>query len=365
MGYDKNLAAEELNISDTIVWHDVSKSPFVLYGLDGREEDFLPRRIPAGIAKTISEGVLGNSGYPAGGRIRFYTDSGKIALKAEYGNGYHPTCASASLTYGFDLYICDAEGKEQFGHAFRPQSNEMNHQQAIYSEKEAPYGVNPANGVFYTLYLPCFSEVKKLYVGLEKGCKLEAGMPYVNEKPVIFYGSSITHGAAASRPGNTYESFISQKYNLNYVNLGFAGNAKGELEMAEYLANREMSAFVCDYDHNAKDAEHLKQTHYRLYEMIRKKHPNIPYVVVSKPDFWRNPPANDMRRSVIYATYEKAQKMGDKNVYFVDGEKFFEGDYYGSCTVDGVHPNDLGFYRMAKILGEVVADVMNLQPSGK
>ena len=88
--------------------------------------------------------------------------------------------------------------------------------------------------------------------------------------PVVFYGSSITHGAAAGRPGNTYENFISQKYNLDYVNLGFAGQAKGEVNMAEYIAGLRMCAFVCDYDHNAPDADYLEKTHYRFYEIIRE-----------------------------------------------------------------------------------------------
>ena len=207
--------------------------------------------------------------------------------------------------------------------------------------------------------MPHFAEVKKLYIGLKKGSYLGKRKKYRNNKPIVFYGSSITHGAAAGRPGNTYENFISQKYNFDYINLGFAGNAKGETAMAEYISELDMCMFVCDYDHNAPDAEHLKATHYRFYEIIREKHPNIPYIMMTKPDFFTHPKEDAERRQVIIESYNKAIASGDKNVYFIDGESLFEGEFYESCTSDGCHPNDLGFYRMAQKIGAVVEEVFN------
>ena len=217
---------------------------------------------------------------------------------------------------------------------------------------------------FYTVNFPHFAEVKKMYIGLKKGYKLGKGKKYRNEKPVIFYGSSITHGAAAGRPGNTYENFISQKYNLDYINLGFAGHAKGEQVFAEYIACLPMSVFVCDYDHNAPNLEHLENTHYPFYETIRKKYPDIPYIMISRPDaninsITRDKP--DERRDIIRRSYEKARSMGDHNVYFIDGHTLFEGEFYESCTSDGCHPNDIGFMRMADKIGAVIAKAMNLK----
>lgn len=205
----------------------------------------------------------------------------------------------------------------------------------------------------------------KLYIGIKAGSKLTGGKKYVNTKPVIFYGSSITHGAAASRPGNIYETFISQKYNLNFVNLGFSGKAKGEVEMAEYIAGREMEAFVCDYDHNAKRVDHLRDTHYRFYEIIRQKHPDIPYIMISSPNTRRKCDKNvsddwEERRAVIIESYEKARNAGDENVYFIDGHTLLEGEHVMSCTVDEGHPNDLGFYRMAKIIGGHLEKILRL-----
>ena len=314
--YDKNMAVDNPVIDENIVWHDVSKGGFDVYGFDGGTGDILSQRLPKEIAETVNEGVLLQGGFAAGGRVRFYTDSMTIAVKAEYAEGNHATCLSACAAYGFDLYTADETGKETFLHTFRPGANELNHCVflSVYDMSGTPAKETAPSGVFYTLNMPCFAEVKKLYIGLLKGSALKGGKKYVNEKPVIFYGSSITHGAAASRPGNTYEAFISQKYNLNYINLGFAGRARGEREMAQYIAGREMSVFVCDYDHNAPNAEHLKATHYPFYEVIREKYPEIPYIMITKPDFRRNPQANAVRRDIIKASYEKARANGDRNV---------------------------------------------------
>ena len=183
------------------------------------------------------------------------------------------------FSYGFDLYKFDKTKKDVFVGAYNPVAG--------FDLRTAEFKVDTnSHGelTYYTLNMPHYSEVKKLYIGLEEGSKLGEGKRYCNDKPVVFYGSSITHGIAAGRPGNTYENFISQKYNIYYINLGFGGNAKGEQSMAEYISELDMCMFVCDYDHNTPDAKHLMDTHYPFYETIRKKHPETPYVMISKPD---------------------------------------------------------------------------------
>ena len=148
---------------------------------------------------------------------------------------------------------------------------------------------------------------------------------------------------------------ISQRYNLHYLNLGFAGSAKGEQAIADYMAELDMCACVCDYDHNAESPEKLMETHLPLYQTIRKSHPDIPYIMITRPDFmFGDREENPRRIEVVRNTYEYAQEVGDKNVTFVDGSTLLEGDYYYNCTRDGVHPNDLGFYRMASKIGPVI-----------
>jgi len=351
--HDPNMEVRTPTFDTGLAWLDAREKPLCLYGFDGGTPDFLSRRMPEETARSVSEGVLGFSGFAAGGRLRFYTDSKTIAIRASYGDAYHPTSLNACLIHGFDLYTADESGRETYVHTYRPTKNVLDH-----DVFEAEYTSREAGGAYYTLNFPYYSEVRSLSIGLDGGCILRPGLPYANDKPIIFYGSSITHGAAASRPGNTYQGFISHRYNLDCINLGFAGRALGEENMARYIAGREMCVFVCDYDYNAPDAEHLRRTHFPFYEIIREKHPELPYVMVTKPDFFMNPEVNAVRRSIIRTSYEKALALGDRNVYFVDGETFYEGEDYESCTIDGPHPNDIGFQRMGKKLGALLADIL-------
>ena len=111
-----------------------------------------------------------------------------------------------------------------------------------------------------------------------------------------------------------------------------------------------MSAFFADYDHNAS-LQGLRDTHLKMYQKIREKHPDIPYIMMSRIDadcgcIWYDDTIN--RRRVILDTLNYALDHGDRNVYFIDGESMFRGDYEDCCTVDTVHPNDYGFLRVAE-----------------
>ena len=127
--------------------------------------------------------------------------------------------------------------------------------------------------------------------------------------------------------------------------------------MAEYIAGLKMAAFVLDYDHNAPDCGHLKATHSAFLNIIRAKNPSLPVIMLSRPQ--PNPSDEELlRRDIVKRTRETAAANGDKNVYFIDGTeimKIFGGD---SGTVDGCHPNDLGFYCMAKALEPVLENIL-------
>lgn len=205
-----------------------------------------------------------------------------------------------------------------------------------------------------TINFPYHTSVKEVYIGIEDGASLSAGMKYRNEKPVIFYGSSIVHGSCASRPGMIYENILSRRLNLNYTNLGFGGSAGGEEAIARYMAELDMCMFVSDYDYNASDAQWLKNSHQRLYQIIRDKNPDIPYLIISKPDFCYDAEYAQERRKIIYDTYCCAFENGDRNVYYIDGSSFFRCRDWDNYFVDRVHPNDAGFLKMADVIEPVI-----------
>jgi lysophospholipase L1-like esterase len=126
--------------------------------------------------------------------------------------------------------------------------------------------------------------------------------------------------------------------------------------MAEYIASLDMSLFVLDYDYNAPTPDHLNATHEQVYKIVREKHPDIPIVMISAPKFTMNA---DLiaRKNIIKQTYDSAKAAGDRNVYIIYGDTFFEeiGDDF---SVDNVHPTDLGFDYMVKAICPVIKNTL-------
>ncbi len=346
---DQNLKVEANIRLDDVIWLSPKNAPFSIHGLCETELDMPYHRVPQSVAKETSVGVEELMWHTAGGRIRFATNSPYIAIKAiQPETETCPDMAKAGHS-GFDLFTTRF-GKTTYTATYMP-----------------PYGVTggyescawvSGEMVTYTIGMPLYDGVNELYIGLKKGSEIAPAEPYMYEKPVLYYGSSITQGGCASIPGTAYQAIISRKYDTDFINLGFSGNAKAEKAMVDYLASLDVSVFVCDYDHNAPNAEYLEATHWPLYETYRAANPDTPIVFVTRPDFY-SPWANTPKRwTVIHETWRKAKAAGDNNVYFIDGRELFAGDCWDICTVDGCHPNDLGFYRMAQGIGDVVGKLL-------
>ena len=124
--------------------------------------------------------------------------------------------------------------------------------------------------------------------------------------------------------------------------------------MAEYLANLDMSILVYDFDHNAETVDELRMAHERTFKIIRKRQPNLPIIMISAADRMFGTPE---RKEVVYQTYKNAIKAGDQHVYFIDGDDIYAPVGRGLCTVDHVHPNDIGFLMMANALEPVIREI--------
>lgn len=341
---DKNLQVPS-SIGDLeMSFFSVRKPPFSIYGLYRPLEEPEFKRLPDELSRSVSDALFSLARSSAGGRVRFSTDSRHIAVQVEYDKvgrlPHMPLTGSA----GFDLYVDDeVTGTSRYTKIFIPPYD-------IDNSFQSACTFNDRKMRHFTLHFPGYSNVKNLYIGIEPGTTLGEGLPYRNIAPIVYYGSSITQSGCASRPGNSYQNIIAQHMGIDYINLGFSGGGKAEESVARYLATLDMSVFVCDYDHNAPDPQYLRNTHKRLYEIIREKHPDVPYLMISKPDFRsvNSYNINVERREIICDTYHEARRNGDNNVYYVDGSSFFRGPYSEMTTVDGCHPNDLGFALMAE-----------------
>ena len=334
---DKNLLVDVNLKKEGTKFYNIESEPFEIYGLPYKNElgEFL--RMPPEISKTVSDGVHWLCRNCAGGRVRFTTNSKYIGICAKFKIVEKMPHFAFAGSAGFDMYIDDG-GKQKYVKSFMPQTDIVD---TLVSDVTLPGDEHT-----YTINFPLYSSLLEVLIVLDENATLSAPRPYKHLKPVVFYGSSITQGGCASRPGNCYQAMLSEKYDFDYINLGFSGNAKGEKEMAEYIAGLDMSIFVYDYDHNSPSVEHLKATHESMFKIIRESHPDLPIICMARPY-----PIDNRRRKIINDTVENAKAKGDCNVYFIDTA--VEIDKMGladSITVDGCHPNDLGFYCMSKVL---------------
>ena len=329
---------------DHLKFYSVLEAPFSLYGVFF--ENGLFRRMPETVAKGVSERVYDLHTNTAGGRVKFVTDSRFIAVRAKYkdiGRMPHFTLAGSA---GFDLYT----GKDEiYCSTYVPP----------YELTDSYTGLKPLAGKALreiTINLPLYSSLSSLEIGLEENAVVEKTAGYAYEKPMVFYGSSITQGGCASRPGNAYTNALSRRLNIDHINLGFSGNCKAEEAMGQYIAQLPMSVFIFDYDHNAPDVAYLKKTHERLFRTVREANPELPIVILSRPEYNLNKEERQ-RRAVIRKTYRDARAAGDKNVYFLDGPQLMKlAGHEG--TVDGCHPNDIGFFSMTKALEKLIKPLL-------
>jgi lysophospholipase L1-like esterase len=322
--------------------------------INGLLKDHLPGRfwrLPEEMLGRVPEGVSSRAIHPVGGRIRFRTNSTRITVETRLGTNVIDWAIPLSGSAGADIYIGKGSDIRYAGVA-APKN---------YEEKSGILSFEKSGELEdITIHLPRNEELEDVLISLEDDALLEAPTPYSTAGTLVFYGSSITEGGCASRPANAYTALLSRWLDSDYINLGFSGAAKGEPEMAAYIVSLDMSAFILDYDHNAPDVEHLDRTHEPFFQAIRKARPDLPILMLTRPDFDSNRQDSEARRKVVYRTYQNALAAGDKNVYFIDGQTYFGRDNREACTVDGCHPNDLGFMRMAETIYPVLKKILEI-----
>lgn len=347
--YDGLKPGTNLDNQD-LIYLDIRKSPFDLYGFYDPINQSSFKRMPDQVAMQCNEPVHELYLHTAGGRVRFCTDSPYLSLYVHVPQINMMSHMPLAGTSGFSVYE-DFNGRSVFINRFMPDFNTT-------TQFEMRINFEVTKLRYFTIYFPLYNKVDSVYVGLSQTALLGPGKTYRHTRPVVYYGSSITQGGCASRPGNSYQGIISRMCDTNYLNLGFSGAAKGEQAIAEYISGIDMSVFVLDYDYNAPNFEYLANTHEKFFETVRKKNPKLPVVFVSKPDFSDYSIDKIRRRDIIYKTYMNALQKDDGHVYYIDGRSLFQDDYRDCCTVDGVHPNDIGFLRMAQSIGRMVKELI-------
>jgi hypothetical protein len=317
------------------------------------EEKPVLRRLPSRNKDTFPPKVWALAQSPSGARIRFSTDSLSLALDAEGSGTPPPEHITAISNSGVDVYV---DGTYLGSGA--PDKTGLLRKQWVLGQGKAVREV--------TIYLAMGRPLTVKTVFLEAGAIVSAPKAYAVEKPVVYYGSSITQGIAASNPGGIYQAVLARWTNTDFVNLGFSGNGFGEPALAHAVAEIDASCFVVDYWANPT-TQMYRDTLPGFVAILREKHPKTPIIVTSC--YWN--PSEDVpgdagvrqieKRVVAREFVAARRKAGDPFITYVDGlEMISKAESDG--LVDGRHANSLGFYRCARGLEPYLRTVLRLPP---
>lgn len=337
------LAGADAPKDPNVVWHNAQN--LTIEGRGWTDTADYYNRLPARAKGKVPEGVWGLSLCSSGMVVRFVTDSPEINVKWKLNSSNlameHMPATGVS---GVDLYVKHKGTFRALGTGFP---------RGVENEAKLISGISPESRE-YALYLPLYNGVTSVEIGIAKGSNIEPAEKR-STKPVVYYGSSITQGGCASRPGMAYESIISRRLDVENINLGFSGSGKCEREVADLLAELDPEVFVIDCMPNM-EASYVDERISYLLNLLKQKHPHTPVVLVEEAGgqnayIWSDSPVS-AKNVILEKIYDNAKKDWGGKLFYVKGNDLVGTD--SEATVDCLHPTDLGFQRMADVLTPVV-----------
>ena len=354
--WDPNMAVPAASVdTNGVKWIDGRDLPMEGKAFDDTERYY--DRLPSGISTNVNGGVRSLKSNTAGMQFRFVSDSKTLLFK------WVPLSARLSMDHmpstgvsGIDVYRYDA-GKGVWiyvktGRITRAKGGRL----------KLPW----TPGVPCLVNLPLYNGIKEFALGVEIGAEVHALPPRKSgiEKPVVFYGTSITQGGCASRPGMAFVNIIGRDLDVPVVNLGFSGSGVMELEMSDILARIDASCYVLDCLWNMGESaseprrgRNVNENYEPFIRRLRAKRPDVPIVMAGRPDVYCGKTCK--KEKFVKTLYGKLVKEGWRNLVYLPAEGMYAGDREG--TVDGIHPNDHGMVHMARVYGEAVKKALGKQ----
>ncbi|MBO5643337.1 MAG: hypothetical protein J6S51_04965 [Kiritimatiellae bacterium] len=360
--YDPAMATKTAVITNDVKWLDGKYLP--LEGGYYSEKFGRYERVPGNITTNVNRGVRGQRQHTSGMMFRFKTTSKKlhfnwVPVNKTLGMDHMP----ASGVSGIDVYKWNkSKSSWQYVKTGR-----------IYHHAAGKLSLDWNPDDICLVNLPLYNGVKSFKIGVEKDAAItEAGTRSSGvTKPVLFYGTSITHGGCASRPGLGFVNIVGRKLDVPVVGLGFSGSGVMELEMADVVSRIEASCYVLDciwnmsFDETGKDIRSVQRNYEPFIRSLRAKHPSVPIVMAGACDVYCGTAASSKsimaREQFAKELFMKLKKEGWENLYFLPGKGMLGDDFEG--TVDGVHPNDIGMMRMSEFYAKAVAEALKLKGS--
>lgn len=349
---DPALAVNK-NAADNLQWYGVTS-----WGVEGRILTDQPRekwfdRLPASAKGKVTDAVWSLSRDSAGMLVRFKSDSPSLHVHYQLrkSNLAMPHMPATGVS-GVDLYARDDAGKWKWVQVTRPATQEV--------KAEIIKGL--AHGLReYAAYLPLYNGVEFMSIGVEPGAKFEPLGP--RSKPIVFYGTSITHGACASRPGMVHTAILGRKLDMPVVNLGFSGNGRMDQAVGSYLTQVDAAAYVIDCLPNMQPAD-VKAKCVPLVKQLREAKADAPIVLVEDRRFtndWITPAKQQFHtenHAALRSAYDELTNAGVSKLYYIEGDKLYGEDTEGAT--DASHANDLGFMRQAEIFEPVLRKALGI-----
>ncbi|HMJ09584.1 MAG TPA: SGNH/GDSL hydrolase family protein [Pyrinomonadaceae bacterium] len=334
-----------------VTWYDAAG-----LGIDGKgwsDTKTAFDRLPTRAQKLVPDGVWQRSMNSAGMSVTFATNATTVIIRWKLRNPSisSPYLSSMSVA-GLDLYLRD--GDQWRWAATKPPK--------VFPETTETFlrGLTPVLRE-YKLYLPSYNGVEKVEIGVPKDSKFGTTVGKEVKKPIVFYGSSIVQGSASSRPGMTYVAQLGRRLDYPVVNLGFSGLCHMEPELADLLAELDPAAYVIDCLPNMQAKEVSERTA-KFVKKLRQARPATPILLVENPSYsqslWNPATAKAVqaKNKLLSDEFNKLKREGIKNIHYISGENLYGSD--GNSTVDGVHPTDLGFVRMADVMEPVLRTII-------
>lgn len=350
--YDPAMAVKTAVVSNGVKWIDGKFLP-----IEGRmfnNVDNYYDRLPSTVTTNVNSGVRGMKSHTTGLQFRFSTDSKSLCFKwlttsSELGMHHMPATGKS----GLDVYRQDKNGKWRYVATC-----------SIYDAKKGGMRqISWTPGDPCLVNLPLYNGIKSFKLGIDPDASVKALPPRKSgiNKPVVFYGTSITHGGCASRPGLSFVNIVGRDLDVPIVNLGFSGSGVMEFEMSEHLASIDASCYVLDclwnMDLDQRKGRNVVENYEKFIRNLRAKRPAVPIVMAEQCDVYCNGP--NAKDKFIRALYEKLVKEGWKDLVYLPKTDMYSGDTEG--TVDGCHPNDIGMASMAKAFGAAVKEALELK----
>jgi len=310
-------------------------------------------RLPSKAEGVVRPPVWNLSRNSSGLCVRFKTDAPELYARWELvSDRLAMPHMPATGVSGLDVYVKTDEGKWHWAATGQPKAQKNN--------AKLITGI-PAKEREYLVYFPRYNSLKSIEFGFPKESSVAKAEPRTR-KPIVFYGTSITHGASASRPGMVHTAILGRRLNYPIINLGFSGNGTMDMSIAELLGELDPAVYVIDCLPNMQGKQVAERIE-PLVKKIREARPETPIVLVEDRTYANAflYPAKQKRhegsRKALREGYERLTEAGVKNLHYLPGAELLGED--GDDTVDSSHPTDLGFYRQANAFESVLRPLLD------